>query len=335
MKNRLIAALLTIVAVSVCTFGLPVHAERLYWARNSGDAVPGLENVLASVRTDGSDFVEFYELTDVHLGPVAVDSVSRRLYWVEDDVLPIGSDPALVRGDADHCQRLQVQDAPPGIALDVTGGKIYWTERGIGGGNGRIKRANLDFSSVEPLLVGLNGPSGIGLDLPGGKIYWYDFVDDTILRSNLDGSDVEIQFAVENLVQFQIDSAGQKIYWVQSFLDGLRRADFDGSNVEELAPQVRVPFTVVVSAGTVYWREGSAMSGPPVMIKRADLDGSNEEIVREGLDAAADYLVLDPSDELIPISCDTDVPALGLRGVGLLALLLVVIGARAVMRSSI
>jgi hypothetical protein len=46
-----------------------------------------------------------------------------------------------------------------GIALDVAGGKIYWTEAKIG----KIKRANLDGSEVEEIFTGLSAPSRIAL----------------------------------------------------------------------------------------------------------------------------------------------------------------------------
>jgi DNA-binding beta-propeller fold protein YncE len=39
--------------------------------------------------------------------------------------------------------------APGGIAVDVGGGKIYWTDAG----NSKIQRANLDGTSVEDLLI--------------------------------------------------------------------------------------------------------------------------------------------------------------------------------------
>ena len=77
---------------------------------------------------------------------------------------------------------------PLGIALDVAGSKIYWTDVT----KGKIQRANLDGSDVEDLVTqGVSLPYGIALDVAGGKIYWIDHTRAKIQRANLDGSEVE------------------------------------------------------------------------------------------------------------------------------------------------
>jgi hypothetical protein len=132
----------------------------------------------------------------------------------------------------------------------------------------------------------------------------------------------------------QVDPIGQKIYWADWIPGGFRSADFDGANVEELAPQVKTPFVIDLGAGTVYWQAEDAVGAYWVgTIKRADLDGSNEAIVRHGDDVASTYLAFDPADEPISLSCGLPVPAVGLGGTGLLVLLLLGFSARAVMRS--
>ena len=85
------------------------------------------------------------------------------------------------------------------IALDVSGGKMYWMALtgwdGWGDDSvGLVYRSNLDGSNVEPLVTGLYWPGGIALDVSGGKMYWTDRGDDSVglvYRSNLDGSNVE------------------------------------------------------------------------------------------------------------------------------------------------
>ena len=81
-----------------------------------------------------------------------------------------------------------------GIALDVSGGKMYWT---ISYFRDKIQRSNLDGSGVEDLVTtrigtySLLGPRGIALDVSGGKMYWTEDGTYKIQRSNLDGSGVE------------------------------------------------------------------------------------------------------------------------------------------------
>ena len=50
---------------------------------------------------------------------------------------------------------------PRDIALDVTGGKMYWIDHSAN----KIQRANLNGSGVEDLVTGLESPNGIELDL--------------------------------------------------------------------------------------------------------------------------------------------------------------------------
>jgi hypothetical protein len=261
-----------------------------------------------------------------------VDSASRRLYWVESII----DSHVIVRGDGLGCRRLEVESLASQVALDVTGGKIYWAESEYYNTPHRIVRANLDLTSFELVLDGLSGGARtIGIDSPGGKIYWYAPFDGEISRSNLDGSNVEVQFAVSALRGMQIDSAGQKIYWADWTTGSFQRADFNGSNIEELAPQVKTPFVVDAAGGTVYWQAeepiGPDWSGT---IKRADLDGANEATVRSGADAASSFLVFDSSDQAITINCDVATPALGLRNAALLTLLLLGFGAWALRRAT-
>ena len=81
------------------------------------------------------------------------------------------------------CQNgLNVQDIistglvyPRGIALDLAGGKLYWTYAETG--NAKVQRANLDGSNIEDLVTtGLGYPSWMALDVSAGKMYWTDRV---------------------------------------------------------------------------------------------------------------------------------------------------------------
>ena len=52
-----------------------------------------------------------------------------------------------------------------GIAVDTAGSKLYWTAS-----SGKIKRANLDGSGSENVMLDL--PSPMDLALAGGNAYW-------------------------------------------------------------------------------------------------------------------------------------------------------------------
>ena len=72
---------------------------------------------------------------------------------------------------------------PRGIALDLVGGKLYWSDRQ----SGNIGRANLDGSSPEIIVSGLNNLGELVTDATGGYLYWTE-TGGRIGRSDLDGS---------------------------------------------------------------------------------------------------------------------------------------------------
>ena len=185
---------------------------------------------------------------------------------------------------------------PEGIALDLTEGKMYWTDSR----DGKIKRANLGGSNVENLITeGLELPHGIALDVDGGKMYWTNRNAHTIQRANLDGSDVEdlITEGVKTPQGIALDVGAGKIYWTQWGEFAIRQANLDGSNIENLIPsEVGFPQGIAldVEAGKMYYlippEIGAPLSGIALdptkgriywadrsekAILRADLNGSN------------------------------------------------------------
>ena len=126
------------------------------------------------------------------------------MYWTEREVAGIHRSDL----DGSNSEILVEGYGPPGwnwitgIALDVAGGKIYWTQESSQGDYiiGFVARANLDGSNSE-ILFG-EGPhlGDIALDLVRGKVYWTqessqgDYIIGFVARANLDGSNSEILF---------------------------------------------------------------------------------------------------------------------------------------------
>ncbi|MCY3737862.1 MAG: T9SS type A sorting domain-containing protein [Gemmatimonadaceae bacterium] len=154
--------------------GICLDGGRLYWA-DSGTGK------IQSADLDGSHVMDIAaELS----GPdkVAVDP-ARRIYWTEQG-------RSLIRRadlDGTHVEDYPVESAPKGIALDVAGGKVYWTwTTGGWGGPTGIGRCNLDGTEVENLSGDIDNPDllhlwgdlwyhdfrAVALDPAGGKIYW-------------------------------------------------------------------------------------------------------------------------------------------------------------------
>jgi DNA-binding beta-propeller fold protein YncE len=124
---------------------------------------------------------------------IVFDQAHGKIYWTT--ALPSGVDGEIRRCNLDGSGVTVIVTGlgkPASIALDVTGGKIYWTDYV----NDVVRRANLDGSVPENLyVVGANlNPDGIALDLTAGKVYWaqeYAADRDKIMRMNLNGTNPE------------------------------------------------------------------------------------------------------------------------------------------------
>ena len=168
--------------------------------------------------------------------------------------------------------------SPRDIALDVAGGKMYWTERLAG----RIWRANLDGSGAEVFITGLVTPHGIALDLASTpkKIYWTD--SNKIQRANLNGSNVEdIVTTGVGPSDIALDVAGGKMYWTEDLWGGtnkIRRANMDGTgSIEDLVTTPAAgSLALDLTNRKMYWTDEANNRGE---IRRADLNGSNNESI--------------------------------------------------------
>ena len=140
------------------------------------------------------------------------------------------------------------------LAMDVAGGKLYWTER-TGDSTGRIRRANLDGTNVQLVKELKSVPHGIALDAAGRKLYW-TASSGKIKRANLNGSGSEnvVPGGLESPKGLALDVSGGKVYWTE-MSGGIRRANLDGSNVEAVATGLGTPMNIVIFDNTVYWTE--------------------------------------------------------------------------------
>ena len=179
------------------------------------------------------------------------------------------------------------------LALDQGSEKLYWSTR-----NRKIRRANLDGSDVEDLLV-RQAPSydDIALDLANGKLYWVSWISRRIQRANLDGSQIEdVVDGVERPQGLEIDTVNSKIYWA-TWTNGsaaIRRANLDGSMVEDVLTGLGfVADLAPIINNKLYWVEEANT------IHRANLDGTELEIVFEHDGFWTGELTIHSSGELL------------------------------------
>ena len=141
---------------------------------------------------------------------------------------------------------------------------IHWTSSG---GDGEVRRANLDGTDIVDVTVGLSSPERIALDPANGRLYWTE--TGVIRRANLDGTGIADFIVGGRPEGIALDVAGTKIYWTDSSNDAIRRANLDGSGIEDLALGQPSPGAIALDIpnGKMYWVEGSAD-----VIRRANME---------------------------------------------------------------
>ena len=140
-----------------------------------------------------------------------------------------------------------------GIAVDVEGGKFYWTQKGSdNSGTGRISRANIETPTgqtpanrqdIELLYDGLPEPIDLDIDPNTRALYWTDRGDpprgNTVNRAPLDappGNRAAPEIVFSNLMEgigLALDLKGRRMF-VTDFAGSVYRADLDGSNQQTL-----------------------------------------------------------------------------------------------------
>ncbi|MCC8935572.1 3-hydroxyacyl-CoA dehydrogenase [Bradyrhizobium sp. Arg68] len=134
---------------------------------------------------------------------------------------PDGSHPQVIATDCPH---------PDGIVVDVDAGHVYWTNMGAAPSrnDGSIERADIDGKNRKFIVPpgSTFTPKQLHLDKANGKLYWCDREGMRVMRSNLDGSQIETLVqtgAGENdrrdqsrwCVGITVDPKRGQIYWTQ------------------------------------------------------------------------------------------------------------------------
>ena len=181
--------------------------------------------------------------------------------------------------------------APDGIAVDVAGGKMYWTNMGTLTDSphtpaGSLQRANLDGSGIEVLLqpgAVTNTPKQMQIDLVHRKIYWSDREGAKAWRANLDGSSPEVLLSghsIQQLVGMALDVPKGQFYVTDRYAKFILRAGFDmpagqdagnRSDVEQLVVEsgsaMPIDLDLDLQHRTMYWTDRSLNT-----IQRAAMD---------------------------------------------------------------
>jgi len=186
-----------------------------------------------------------------------LDAKNRKLYWSDREgmrVMRSNLDGSKIETLVDTSQGNARPGADArkwcvGIALDVEGGKLYWTQKGAEkAGQGRIFRANLEVpvgqtpanrQDIELLYNNLPEPIDLDLDLGNRIMYWTDRGDpprgNTVNRASMEatnGNRPEPEIVFNHLMEgigLALDLDNGRMF-VTDLAGSVYSANLDGSN---------------------------------------------------------------------------------------------------------
>jgi len=219
--------------------------KRIYWT-NMGRAAAN-DGTIESSALDGSDLKTVVPAAGTWTPKqLKLDAKHGKLYWSDREGMRImranldGSQiETLVTTAQGDDARKDARNWCVGMALDVEGGKMYWSQKGSGN-NGRIFRANLDGSQIETLFDNLPEPIDIDLDLGHRMMYWTDRGDppagNTVSRAPMDPGKGKQEILVRGLkegIGIALDVKGGRMFYTD--LGGnVYGAKLDGSDSKVL-----------------------------------------------------------------------------------------------------
>ena len=157
-----------------------------------------------------------------------------------------------------------------------------------------IQTAAIDGSGFENVVfTGLGASYFLRLDVPNNYLYWSEAVDNTILRSRLNGADRETLFVTgtstfSDPYGIDIDPDAGMIYWADAgFNLGIKRSDLFGNNRETLVSTgLALPWDIHLDLpnGKMYWCDLTYGQ-----ILCADTSGANVDTLVSGLSTPYDF----------------------------------------------
>ena len=159
-----------------------------------------------------------------------------------------------------------------GLAVDMGGGKVYWTEETINN-MGRIQSADLDGTNIQPVKETIAVPYDIAFDATKGRLYWTNSFG-KIQRINVDGTDFRDDFitGLNTPKHIAFDNGNmeeRRLYWTAA--DGISSTSPDSPgrqpwplNKGDLG-EVR---GIAVVNGVVYWTEQTGSGGTVRFVNR-------------------------------------------------------------------
>ena len=219
------------------SLAVDMKGGKLYWTTKTNER----RGKIYRVNLNGTPRIE--ELRDLYGVPleIAVDPQREKLYWIDALNRIQGADL-----NVQNIQNiLRDLNAPKHITLDVGRGKLYWTETTEE--LGRIRRANLDGSSVQNVATNLSEP--LSLAVANDKIYWTEKTPENsgkLQRADLDGTNSEVlQTLPIAPISISIDTTRNSLY-LTTLSGEIHRRDLDGSGSQPVVTGLVSPSNIVL-----------------------------------------------------------------------------------------
>ena len=206
-----------------------------------------------------------------------------KVYWTEKTGESSGTINSANLDGTDVKELKSIKAVPMGIAVDVAGSKLYWTNS-----RGRIQSANLDGSGITNVIPGgLESP--MDLALAGSNLYWTQG-NGSVRVVNLTGQQVVRNVSTGTDTPGSVVVGGNKVYWTEMTGDSsgtVNSANLSGTDVKELTSIRAVPMGIAVdgSRSKLYWTNSRGR------VQSANLDGSGITNVVSGLGSPGDMVL--------------------------------------------
>lgn len=218
---------------------IDVEAGHIYWT-NMGVYAEDDGSIERS-NLDGSSLKTIVPVGGTFTGKqLVLDKKNGKLYWSDREGMRVmranldgsGIEILIEPGRGDQARKDQ-RNWCVGMAVDLAGGKIYWTQKGGDNANaGSIRRANINLpqgqsaatrQDIEVLFDGLPEPIDLELDHANRHIYWTDRGDapkgNTVNRASMDvraggagGRHTILAEGFNEAIGIALDLAGRRMF---------------------------------------------------------------------------------------------------------------------------
>jgi PKD repeat protein len=286
--SYLTAGTYTVTLTATSTFGETQYSKEITVAAAAPEVyfVEYNAGMIRKLALDGSETVSnMLDITGKGGVGIAYDHVNGKIYFSDFEVVGEGKIWRVNLDGSDLQPIVTGLIEPYGIALDVTGGKVYWADERDEEGDyiGHISRANLDGSNREDLVSMEDAQfRAVALDVENNKMYFYEVYNEDLYVADLNGSNATPIVSGVYGYAIAVDTESDKIYFDDQNDEQLKRANLDGTGVEMVDDTATRIYGIVVDNedDKLYW---SGTDSEEIYV--SNLDGSDQVTLKSGLES--------------------------------------------------